>query len=85
MLIRVQPYLTNALVKHKLTQMEANYKHKANKLGITLPFSEDTYDTLFSLESISQTDYLNIVTSNYNREICQQFASKTNKDILISI
>lgn len=81
----LQLYLVKALIKRNLTKMKANYKHKANKFGVTLPFSEDTYDTLFNLESIIQNNYLRIVTSNYNREICQQFAHTANKDILISI
>lgn len=81
----LQPYLIKALIKRNLTKMEANYKHKADKYSITLPFSEDNYDTLFSLESIIQKNYPNMVTSNYNREICQQFAHTANKDILISI
>lgn len=81
----LQPYLIKALIERNLTKMEANYKHKADKYGITLLFSEDNYDTLFSLESIIQKNYPNIVTSNYNREICKQFAHTANKDILISI
>lgn len=81
----LQPYLVKALIKRNLTKMEANYKHKANKFGVTLPFSEDNYDTLFNLESIIQNNYWKIVTSNYNREICKQFAHTANKDILISI
>lgn len=83
----IQPYLVNALQEHKLTQMEAKYKRKADKYGLTLPFSEDTYDTLLSLESsccLIATNHI-IVTNNYNREICQQFANATNMDILISI
>ena len=81
----LQPYLIKALIKRNLTKMETNYKHKADKFGVTLPFSEDNYDTLFNLESIIQKNYSNIVTSNYNREICQQFAHTANKDILITI
>ena len=81
----LQPYLIKALINRNLTKMEANYKHKANKFGVTLPFSEDNYDTLFNLESILQNNYSKIVTPNYNREICQQFAHNQNIDILISI
>ena len=81
----LQPYLIKALINRNLTKMETNYKHKADKFGVTLPFSEDNYDTLFNLESIIQKNYSNIVTSNYNREICQQFAHTANKDILITI
>lgn len=82
----LQPYLINALLERKLAQMKANYKRKADNYGVTLPFSEDNYDTLFSLESsIHLSTKIKIVTNNYNREICQQFANKTNMDILISI
>lgn len=83
----LQPYLITALLEHKLTQMEAKYKRKADKYGITLPFSKDTYDTLLNLETsccLIATNHI-IVTNNYNREICQQFANATNMDILISI
>lgn len=81
----LQPYLVKALIERNLTKMKANYKHKADKFGVTLPFSEDNYDTLFNLESMIPYNYLKIVTPNYNREICQQFAHTANKDILISI
>lgn len=82
----VQPYLLNALLERKLTQMEANYKRKADKYGIELPFSEDNYDTILNLESATRQGYIPItVTINYNREICTQFAHTTNLDILISI
>lgn len=82
----IQPYLINALQEHKLTQMEAKYKRKADKYGITLPFSENTYDTLLNLESLEYSSTrIKVVTNNYNREICQQFANATNMDILISI
>ena len=82
----LQPYLITALLEHKLTQMEAKYKRKADKYGLTLPFSEDTYDTLLNLESLEHLSIrIKIVTNNYNREICQQFANAINMDILISI
>ena len=83
----LQPYLITALLEHKLTQMEAKYKRKEDKYGLTLSFSEDTYDTLLSLESSvmrATTSHI-IVTNNYNREICRQFANAINMDILISI
>ena len=83
----LQPYLVYALLDHKLTQMEAKYKRKADKYGITLPFSKDTYDTVLNLESsvnLATASHI-IVTNNYNREICQQFAHTANRDILISI
>ena len=81
----LQPYLANALVERKLTQIKAKYKRKADKYGITLPFSEDTYDTLLNLESLEYSSTrIKVVTNNYNREICQQFANATNMDILIS-
>lgn len=82
----IQPYLVNALQEHKLTQMAAKYKRKADKYGITLPFSEDTYDTLLNLETLKYSNTrIEVVTNNYNREICQQFANAINMDILISI
>lgn len=82
----VQPYLLNALLERKLTQMEANYKRKADNYGVTLPFSEGNYDTLFSLEEVIHlSNKLRIVTNDYNTEICQQFAHTAHRDILISI
>lgn len=83
----IQPYLVNALQEHKLTQMKAKYRRKADKYGITLSFSEDTFDTLLNLEKefIHLSRPIKLVTSNYNRKICQQFANATNMDILIAI
>lgn len=82
----LQPYLVEALLNSKLTKIKDDYARKADKYGIELPFSEDTYDTILSLESATWQGYIPIVvTSNYNREICQQFANAINIDILISI
>ena len=82
----LQEYLITALSKKKLTQIQNKYKHKSELYGIATIFSEVNFDTLLNLESILHTSRsIKVVTNNYNREICQQFAHNQNIDILISI
>lgn len=82
----LQEYLITALSKKKLTQIQNKYKHKSELYGIATSFSEVNFDTLLNLESILHTSRsIKVVTNNYNREICQQFAHNQNIDILISI
>ena len=81
----LQEYLITALSKKKLTQIQNKYKHKSELYGIATSFSEVNFDTLLNLESILHTSRsIKVVTNNYNREICQQFAHNQNIDILIS-
>ena len=81
----LQEYLITALSKKKLTQIQNKYKHKSELYGIATIFSEVNFDTLLNLESILHTSRsIKVVTNNYNREICQQFAHNQNIDILIS-
>ena len=82
----LQEYLITALSKKKLTQIQNKYKHKSELYGIATIFSEVNFDTLLNLESILHTSRsIKVVTNNYDRGICQQFAHTANKDILISI
>lgn len=83
----IKPYLALALKVDKIRKAKLKYKNKAKKYRITLKFSEDTFDTLLNLEKkiIHLSRPIKLVTNNYNREICQQFANATNMDILISI
>ena len=81
----LQEYLITALSKKKLTQIQNKYKHKSELYGIATSFSEVNFDTLLNLESILHTSRsIKVVTNNYNREVCEQFAHNQNIDILIS-
>lgn len=82
----LQPYLGKALLNSNIIKMEKKYKRKADTYGIIIPFSENSYDTLLSLESLILLSKAPIVVrNNYDRGICQQFAHNQNIDILISI
>ena len=82
----LQPYLGKALLNSNIIKMEKKYKRKADTYGIIVPFSENSYDTLLSLESlILLSKAPRVVRNNYDRGICQQFAHTANRDILISI
>lgn len=81
----LQEYLITALSKKKLTKIQNKYKHKSELYGIATSFSEVNFDTLLNLESILHTSRsLKVVTNNYDREVCEQFAHNQNIDILIS-
>ena len=81
----LQEYLITALSKKKLTQIQNKYKHKSELYGIATSFSEVNFDTLLNLENILHNSRsIKVVTNNYNREICEQFAHNQNIDILIS-
>ena len=83
----LQQYFINALQSKKLKEAEATYNDKAKLYGVTAPFSEDNFDTLFNLEETLQYSGRSnaaVVVDIYNRELCEQFAHHTNLDILIS-
>ena len=82
----LQQYLINALQNKKLKEIETKYIYKSELYGITSVVSEANYDTLLNLEKMLHSSRrIHIVTNNYRREICEQFAHSQNIDILISI
>ena len=82
----LQQYLINALQNKKLREIETKYIHKSKLYCVTSIVSEANYDTLLNLEEMLHSSrHIHIVTNNYRREICEQFAHNQNIDILISI
>ena len=85
---KLQQYFIDALQSKKQKEAKAIYNDKAKLYGVTAPFSEDNFDTLFSLEEIlySSGSTNEVVVANiYDRETCEQFAHHNNIDIIIAI
>lgn len=85
----VKHYLVKALLKNKEEKIKQEYLRISSKYGINLPFSISRYNTLVCLlsaytQELTALDTYIIVSPQYNREVCEQFAYNNKIDILIS-
>lgn len=89
-IVNVRDYLVKALLKNKREQLKQEYSRISSKYSITLPFTINKYNTLVCLlsaytQEVTELDTYMVVSSQYCKEICQEFAHHNNIDILISI
>lgn len=85
----VKHYLVKALLKSKEEKIKQEYLRISSKYGISFPFSISRYNTLVCLlsaytQELTALDTYIIVSPQYNREVCEQFAYNNKIDILIS-
>ena len=83
----LQPYLVKAMVNREHAIRKKSYEFLVEKYSITCPFSPKNYNTVFNLLDATLNPIKKeavVVTDDYDREICEQFAHHNNLDILIS-
>ena len=85
----VKDYLVKALLKSKEEKIKQEYLRISSKYGISFPFSISRYNTLVCLlsaytQELTALDTYIVVSPQYNREVCEQFAYNNKIDILIS-